>query len=154
MKVKEIMTTPVIVGNEDNTLEEIAHIIIDNKIGCVPILGKDGKMVGIITETDFMVKERCVPFSRFNAPQLFGKWMPEEGVEQAYKTARELMAKEIMSERVVSVTEEDGVDEVIKEMLKHDYHHIPVVRDGVPVGIVTRHDILKMTLDKDLLKLL
>jgi CBS domain-containing protein len=150
MKVKEIMTAPVIVGKEENTVEEIAHIIIDNKIGCVPIVGKDGKMVGIITETDFMVKERCVPFSRFNAPQLFGKWMPEEGVEQAYKNARELMARDIMSEDVVSVAEEDGVDEVIKEMLKHDYHHIPVVRDGVPVGIVTRHDILKMTLDKTL----
>jgi CBS domain-containing protein len=154
MKVKEIMTTPVIVGKEENTIEEIAHIILDNRIGCVPIVGKDGKIVGIITETDFMVKEHCVPFSRFNAPQLFGKWMPEEGVEQAYKTARELVAKAIMSERVVSVTEEDGVDEVIKKMLKHDYHHIPVLRDGVPVGIVTRHDILKMTLDKDLVKLL
>ena len=105
MKVKEIMTTPVIVGKEENTLEEIAHMIIDNKIGCVPIVGKDGKIVGIITETDFMVKERCVPFSRFNAPQLFGEWMPEEGVEQAYKNARELMAKDIMSESVVSVTE-------------------------------------------------
>lgn len=150
MKVKEIMTAPVIVGKEENTLEEIAHIILDNKIGCVPIVGKDGKMVGIITETDFMVKERCVPFSRFNAPQLFGRWMPKEGVEQAYRTARELMAKEIMSERVVSVTEDDGVDEVIEEMLKHDYNHIPVVRDGVPVGIVTRHDILKMALDEDL----
>ena len=150
MKVVEIMTTPVIVGKEENTLEEIAHIILDNKIGCVPIVGKDGRMVGIITETDFMVKERCVPFSRFNAPQLFGKWMPQEGVEQAYKNARELVAKDIMSESVVSVAEEDGVDVVIRKMLKHDYHHIPVVRDGIPVGIVTRHDILKMTLEKEL----
>lgn len=150
MKVKEIMTTPVIVGKEEDTIEEIAHLIIDHKIGCVPIVGKDGKMVGIITETDFMVKERCIPFSRFNAPQLFGKWMPEEGVEQAYKNARELKAKDIMSRGVVVVAEGDGIDEVIKEMLKHDYHHIPVVRDGVPVGIVTRHDILKMTLDKEL----
>jgi CBS domain-containing protein len=31
MKVKEIMTTPVIVGKEENTLEEIANIILDNK---------------------------------------------------------------------------------------------------------------------------
>ena len=143
------MTAPVIVGKEENTIE-IAHIIIDNKMGCVPIVGKDGKMVGLITETDFMVKECCVPFSRFNAPQLFGKWMPEEGVEQAYKNARELMPKDIMSEGVVSLAEEDGVDEVIKEMLKHDYHHIAVVRGGVPVGIVTRHDILKMTLNKEI----
>lgn len=62
------MTAPVIVGKEENTIEEIAHIIIDNKMGCVPIVEKDGKMVGLITETDFMVKECCVPFSRFNAP--------------------------------------------------------------------------------------
>lgn len=149
MRVKEIMTAPVNVGKEENTIE-IAHIIIDNNMGCVPIVGKDRKMVGIITETDFMVKERCVPFSRFNAPQLFGKWMPEEGVEQAYKNAREMMARDIMCEGVVSVAEEDGVDKVIREMLKHDYHYIPVVRGGVPVGIVTRHDILKMTLNKEL----
>lgn len=44
MKVIEIMTTPVIVGKEENTLEEIAHMILDHKIGCVLIVGKDGRM--------------------------------------------------------------------------------------------------------------
>jgi CBS domain-containing protein len=36
------------------------------------------------------------------------------------------------------------VNEVAAKMLRYDIEHIPIVRDAVPVGIVTRHDLLRM----------
>ncbi|MDA2919328.1 CBS domain-containing protein [Desulfobacterota bacterium AH_259_B03_O07] len=144
MKVKEIMTEPVIVANETNTLEEIAQLMLDNRIGCLPIIGNEGRIVGIVTDTDFMAKEHAIPFSRYYAPQLFGKWMGKEGIEESYKAACSLEVKEIMSSPVVSVTEEDGVEVLIEKMIHHDLNHVPVVRDGEPVGIVSRHDLLKL----------
>ena len=49
--VEEVMTRDVITINEDTPLEEAARIMADNKIGGLPVL-RDGKVVGIITETD------------------------------------------------------------------------------------------------------
>ena len=146
MKVTEIMVRPVIVVKEDTTLEGIARIMLDDRIGCVPVVGKEGKIVGIVTESDFTAKEHAFPFSTFFAPQLFGKWMSKEGIEEMYKAARTLTAKEIMSTPAVTVMEEDTLEEVVKKMLHYDINRIPVVRDGVPVGMVARHDLLNLIL--------
>jgi acetoin utilization protein AcuB len=49
--VDQVMTREVITVTEDTTLEEAARIMADNKIGGLPVI-QDGKLVGIITETD------------------------------------------------------------------------------------------------------
>jgi CBS domain-containing protein len=44
----------------------------------------------------------------------------------------------------VTATEDDTVTAVVERLLRHDISRLPVVRDGVPVGIVARHDLLKL----------
>ncbi|HID64835.1 MAG TPA: CBS domain-containing protein [Anaerolineae bacterium] len=51
IKVADVMTTEVITVTEDTPLEEAARIMADNKIGGLPVVS-NGKLVGIITETD------------------------------------------------------------------------------------------------------
>jgi len=51
MKVAEVMTKKVITVTEYTPLEEAARIMVDNKIGGLPVM-RDDKLVGIITETD------------------------------------------------------------------------------------------------------
>jgi acetoin utilization protein AcuB len=49
--VKEVMTREVITVEEDTPLEEVARIMVDNTIGCTPVM-RQGQLVGIVTETD------------------------------------------------------------------------------------------------------
>lgn len=51
LTVKEVMSSPVITATEYTPLEEAARLMADNKIGGLPVL-RDGKVVGIMTETD------------------------------------------------------------------------------------------------------
>jgi len=51
LTVQEVMTKEVITVTEDTPLEEAARLMADNKIGGLPVM-RDGKLVGIITETD------------------------------------------------------------------------------------------------------
>lgn len=51
IKVKEVMTKKVLTATVDTPIEEAARIMADNKVGGLPVL-RDGKVVGIITETD------------------------------------------------------------------------------------------------------
>lgn len=144
MKVKEIMTQPVTVIQEDATLEEVAQTMLDRSIGCLPVVNREGRLTGVIVESDFTGKERGFPFSAYMAPQLLGEWVTKEGVERIYEAARTRTAKEIMTTQPVTATEDEEVTELVTEMIDHGLHRMPVVRNGVPVGIVTRHDLLKL----------
>jgi acetoin utilization protein AcuB len=51
LHVREVMSSPAVTVPDDAPLEEVARVLIDKKIGCVPVM-RDGTMVGLITETD------------------------------------------------------------------------------------------------------
>lgn len=143
MKVRDIMTEPVITIGEDTPLEEVAQIMLDHRIGGIPVINEKGELIGIVTESDFTAKERCVPFSMFRAPQLFGKWLGNDA-EGLYADAGKTPVREIMSTGVVTVSEDDSIEEVLELILRYDINRIPVVRNGKVVGIVARRDLLRM----------
>lgn len=68
----------------------------------------------------------------------------QQGGERIYEVARQMTGRAIMCQPVITVTEDQSMDDVIALMLRHDINRIPIVRDGVPVGIVARHDLLRM----------
>jgi acetoin utilization protein AcuB len=51
LHVREVMVSPVITVAEDAPLEEAARLMVEKKIGCLPVM-RDGDLVGLITETD------------------------------------------------------------------------------------------------------
>ncbi|MEX1254072.1 MAG: CBS domain-containing protein [Dehalococcoidia bacterium] len=144
MKVRDIMVKPVIVAREDTPLYEVAQTMLKRGIGCVPVVDEKGELQGIITESDFIGKERGLPFSTFSAPQVFGEWFGHDDLERLHQAARERKAKEIMSRPVVTTGEEETATDLVKRMIDCDLKRIPVVRDKIPVGIVARHDLLKL----------
>jgi acetoin utilization protein AcuB len=51
LKVKDVMVREVITTTEDTPIEEAAELLLEHKIGCLPVL-REGRLVGIITESD------------------------------------------------------------------------------------------------------
>jgi CBS domain-containing protein len=143
MKVKDVMTEPVITIGEETPLQQVAQIMLEHRIGGVPVINESGELTGIVTESDFTAKEKCVPFSLFRAPQLFGSWLGKDA-EGLYAAARKIPARQIMSTSVVTVTENDSIEKILDLILSYDINRIPVVRDQKPVGIVARRDLLRI----------
>lgn len=144
MKVGDIMKRPVVTVHENATLEEVARTMLDHRVWGLPVVNDHGEMTGILTESDFAVKEAGVPFSSIRAPQLFGSWIGKEKIEKLYEAARTLKAIDVMSYPVVAVTEAEPVDNAVQLMVSRGFNRIPVVRGAVPVGIIARNDLLKM----------
>ena len=149
MKVERIMSRPVITVGEDATLEEVARIMLQHRIACVPVVDANSAVVGIVTEASFTAKEKWVPFTRLSLPQLFGNYLGAGEVDSFYEAARKITAREVMSAGVTTVNEDALVREVLEKMLNREVNHVLVVKDGVPVGIVARHDLLKMLLEQE-----
>ncbi len=53
IKVKEVMQTNVHAAPPDMRIREAANLMVDNKIGCLPVV-REGRVVGILTESDFV----------------------------------------------------------------------------------------------------
>ena len=55
VEVSEVMHSPVVTVAPGEALADAARIMIDNRIGGLPVLGDDGQIVGILTETDLLL---------------------------------------------------------------------------------------------------
>lgn len=140
------MSQPAISVQLDASLEEVARLMLDRRIGCVPVVDERGKLVGLITESDFAAKERGLPFSTFRAPQVLGEWLSDQGMDRIFDAARKRKAGEIMTRDVVSVEENDSIETAARLVLQRDVNRLPVVRDDEQVGVVARHDLLRLML--------
>lgn len=144
MNAARIMTSPALIVAASASLEQAARLMLEHRIGCLPVVDDHGKLCGILTESDFTAKEHGVPFSLFRFPQLFGSWLPAGGVEAVYAAARSRRVAEVMSRNVVSVDADASLHFVLTTMLRTGYHRLPVVSGGVPLGVIARHDLLRL----------
>lgn len=155
MLARDIMSSPAITVGERTPVPEVAKLMQDRHIGAVVVVDAEGQLAGLITDTDFTGIGRAVPFSLRLAPVIFGA-RPGTHAELAeiYRRAAELDAGQVMTRDVRTVTEDDPVGKIIHTLLDQDLKHLPVVRGagagraGTPVGMVARHDVLKLALGK------
>lgn len=144
-KAKDIMTTNVKVAQESDNIQDIANILITEKIGGVPVVDKDNKVVGIISETDIMKKEKYV-----NPPEyitfLQGLICINDfkKMENDIKDIAATKVKDLMSKDVIKVYEDDTFDDIANIMIKKSVNRVPVVDENDKIrGIICRYDIIK-----------
>ena len=144
-KAKDIMTTNVKVAKETDNIQDIANILITEKIGGVPVVDKDNKVVGIISETDIMKKEKYV-----NPPEyitfLQGLICINDfkKMENDIKDIAATKVRDLMSKDVIKVYEDDTFDDIANIMIKKSVNRIPVVDENDKIkGIICRYDIIK-----------
>lgn len=144
MKAKDVMTRDVITVRPDQSVEEVAKILADNKISGVPVVDEEGKLVGVVTENDFMVKARDLqlPFYITLFDSIIFLESPRRFNEELKRFAASKV-KDIMTRQVVAVDEETPLFEIARIMTSRSINRVPVVRDGKVLGIVTRNDVVR-----------
>ena len=147
MKAKAIMSVNVITIKRETTLEEIAHILTENRISGVPVVDDEGHVEGIVSETDLLYKD-VEP--RFPAVvEVLGGLIFLKGTKHHDEELKKLVAtkaEDIMTAKVITAEEETDVREIAGIMVENKINRVPILRDGKLVGIVSRADILKSML--------
>jgi CBS domain-containing protein len=137
-EVRALMSTPPKVVPEGTTLEDAARIMLEKQIGCLPVVGGDGLMVGLVTESDLSGSRPWLSLRAWAKPS-------DEGDRPAapdLDALRNIPVDEVMTRRVVTAAPGEALSVVVDRMMTEDLHHIPVVESGAPVGVLTRHDLL------------
>lgn len=140
MNVRDIMTSDVITVTPGTSLKDVAAVLVERRISGVPVVGRDGKVVGVVSEADILFKERGQVERKGLLAALADATYGDEGrLKLGARTASEAMtapAQTIAPWQLVSTA--------AARMVDHGINRLPVVDDeGLLVGIVTRADLVR-----------
>lgn len=135
-RAKEIMTENVVSVKKDTSLLEIAEIMADHEISGLPIVDEKRKVIGIISEKDFLSLMGAKSSMEIIARFLKKKGdIPEPTVEQR--------AEDIMTFPALTVNEDTSISEITKIFTEKNINRVPVINsEGKIVGIISRADAL------------
>jgi len=142
--VREIMTAPVVTVSPDLSVKDLAALFRDRRIGGAPVV-ENGKLVGIVTEGDLMALNADVEFPHYF--ELFDSIIylgSQKKFKEQLQKAAAAAVRELMTREVMTVSPDDPARKAATLMSRHHFDRVPVVEGETVVGLVTRHDIIKL----------
>ena len=143
---KEIMTTPVITVTPELDIKSLATLLTKNQISGAPVVDQEGKLLGIVTETDLLFTEKPL-----NIPSFFIILDTLVYLENPFKLEKEL--KELTARTVADIythdcltaTADTPVGKVAKLMVTDKKYILPVIDQHKKVlGIISRTDMMSL----------
>ncbi|MEP7117180.1 MAG: CBS domain-containing protein [Acidobacteriota bacterium] len=124
---KDVMTPDPQCCTAEQTLTEVAKMMVQHNCGQIPVVDSQRKLIGVVTDRDIV--------SRVVA----------EGRNPSMVTAREAM-----TQPVISVTPESSLEATMGKMEQHQIRRVPVVdADGGCCGIVAQADVARKAQEQD-----
>ena len=141
MRAHQIMTRQVVTVGPDTTIVEAAGTMLQNHISGLPVVDASGKLVGIVSEGDF-IRRAEIGTQRKHSRWL--KFLLGPG-SAAGDFVREQGRKvgEIMTLKPFTVTEDTSIEDIVDLMEKNNVKRLPVTRGDRIVGIVSRSNLLQ-----------
>ena len=142
---KDIMTSDVIVANQNDSIASVAKLLITEKIGGLPVVNEENKVVGIISETDILKKEKYIEAPRVvNFLQGLIFLDDVKNIEEDMKKIAAYKVEDLMSKDIIKVHEDDKFDDIANIMIKKSINRVPVVdSNNILKGIICRYDIIR-----------
>jgi CBS domain-containing protein len=141
MRAADVMMSEVITVGEDASVQEAARLMAEHGISAVPVVDRDKRVVGMVSEGDLLHRAETGTERRrswwldmvASANQLAGE----------YVKSHSGCVKDVMTRDVISVTEETGVADIAILLETNRIKRVPVLLDGRLVGIVSRANLVR-----------
>jgi len=144
MQAQDIMTTPVVTIATSASVAEAADLMLTRNIRCLPVVGDDGSLAGIISEGDFLRREELG--TRRMRPRWLEFLVGPGKVAGEYVRSNGRRVNEVMTPGVVSAAPGASLAEIVELMVTRDIKNVPVLDAGNIVGIVSRSDLMRTLL--------
>jgi len=140
MKVHEIMTTEVVSVAPETPFKDVVERLVGADVSSLPVVDPSGKLLGLITEAD-LISKQAYGTHRHRALALLADVLAGREHRWVAKAAGS-MAADVMTQHVTVCGRHEDVRAVARRMLEAGVKRMPVVEEGVLVGMVSRSDIL------------
>ena len=141
MKARDVMVSPVVTVKPSNSVQDVAKVLLERRISAVPVVDDKGKLVGIISEMDFL--HRSETGTERRRPWWLGAFVSEENFAVDYIKSHGQKVADIMTRRVITATPDTPLHEVASLLEKHSIKRVPIMENGQLVGIVSRANLVQ-----------
>ena len=139
MNVRDLMTAAVLTVSPETPLKDVAAILAEHGISGVPVCDAEGRVLGVVSEGDILFKEQGVRERHGGALA----WLVDGSRWQDTSKASARTAGEAMTSPAITITQDRPAAAAARIMLDRAVNRLPVVRDGILVGIVSRSDLVR-----------
>jgi CBS domain-containing protein len=145
MLAKEIMTKDVVTVGKEDTVTDVARLLVEHKVSGLPVVDDEGRVLGMVSEGDLIYQDKKLHTPAFL--EILGGVIYLESPQRVANDIKKMTATkvaEIMTGKVYTVKEETPVEEVATIMVERQVNRVPVVdKAGKLVGIVSRQDLVR-----------
>lgn len=144
LTAKDIMTRKVITVKTATPVSELAELLWAKKISGVPVVDDDGKLLGVVTESDLIDQNKKV-----HIPTVMTILDSMIFLESPTKLDKELKKMtgttvgDIYTSEIITVTENTPMYEVATIMANKKLHTLPVVENDKLTGVIGKGDIIR-----------
>jgi CBS domain-containing protein len=138
MRVRDAMASPARTIRPGASLKEAAAIFAEHGIGGLPVVDIEGRLVGVVTEADILVKE-----SAASPPRGLRKLLHRREAAVLATKAEARTVKEAMTSPAITIESDAPLTKAAERMLDEGVNRLAVVDDEKLVGIVARHDLVR-----------
>ena len=142
MKARDIMVSPVITANENDTIRDVAKLLISKHISAVPVVDRAGTLVGLISEADLLHRTE----SGTERPTCW--WLSlisgDRAVATEYVQSHATKVKDVMTRDVQIAHPNTPLYEIADLFEERHIRRVPIMNDNDElVGIVSRANIIQ-----------
>ncbi len=141
MRAEDVMTREVIAVEPDATVMEAARVMLDHHISGLPVIDKQGKLVGVLSEGDFLRRRETKTERRR------GRWleflMGPGRVAEEYTHSHGRKVSEVMTREAHTCSETASLEDVVEIMEHKRIKRVPVMCGDQVVGIITRSNLMQ-----------
>jgi CBS-domain-containing membrane protein len=144
LTARDIMTREVVTIQPEASVEDLAKLLAEHRIGGAPVLDKSGVLVGVVTQSDLVQRSRDLelpPALNILDLHLFLE-MPSHFKRRLEKLLGNRV-KDVMTGNPITVAPDTPVNEIARLMTSKGVHTLPVLEDGKLVGIVGKLDLIR-----------
>jgi CBS domain-containing protein len=141
MRAHQIMTRTVITVAPDTSIAEAANIMLQKHVSGLPVVDTSGKLVGIVSEGDFIRRSEIGTQRRRGRFLRFILGPGKAATDFVHEHGRKV--SEIMTPEPLTVNEDTPLEQIVQLMEKNGVKRLPVMSGEKIVGIVSRANLLQ-----------
>ena len=147
LQIRDVMSRPALTVHPTTPLKEVARLLLEHRISGLPVVDSVGTVLGAVSEADLLLKEQG---PEHVSHRHFARLLGESAETRAHLAKLDATtAGDAMSTPAITITGDRPIAEAAAVMSSRAVNRLPVVDDGVLVGVVSRADLISAYVRSD-----